>query len=126
MWREVAEEVGVGLADELFELKKAPKPPFVAVAMTVHPGAATQRRTFGLNWMVAGKGCSTDALAASNADWYQCRGETGLGPYDDPRPDRRSPACIRLWGLRVVTSSGTLTLQSPKSAGTSCYALRAL
>jgi len=122
VWREVAEEVGVGLADELFELKKAPKPPcdpFFIVQVY-------KRRTFGLNWMVAGKGCSTDALAASNADWYQCRGETGLGPYDDPRPDRRSPACIRLWGLRVVTSSGTLTLQSPKSAGTSCYALRAL
>ena len=67
MWREVAEEVGVGLADELFELKKAPKPPFVAVAMTVHPGAATQRRTFGLNWMVAGKGCSADALSSPHA-----------------------------------------------------------
>ena len=63
---EVAEELGVGLADELFELQNAPKPPFVAFAMTAHLGAATQRRTFGLNWMVSGKGCSADALAASS------------------------------------------------------------
>jgi len=63
---EVAEELGVCLADELFELQKAPKPPFVAFAMTAHLGAATQRRTFGLNWMVSGKGCSADALAASS------------------------------------------------------------
>jgi hypothetical protein len=35
---------------------------------------------------------------------------------DDLRPDRRSPACIRLWVLRVVTCSGTLLIQSPKSS----------
>jgi hypothetical protein len=36
-------------------------------------------------------------------------------PYDDLRPDWRPPAYIRLWGLRVVTCSGTPTLQKYKN-----------
>jgi hypothetical protein len=64
--REVAEEVGRARGRGLRAPKKTPKQPFVAVAMTEHLGAATQCRTFGLNCMVSGKGCSTDTLAASS------------------------------------------------------------
>ncbi len=38
------------------------------------------------------------------------RGNSG----DDLRPDRRAPACMRLWALRIPTLSGNITTKVPK------------